>query len=233
VKDGDPQGDGAHGEVESDNGDVDGTSFRSPMKHQRVAHTTPSSVQVMPLPIPELALHSPSTIIGTPFATDSPFEYPFPDNSNSTTSRDALPFISSLNSLSPSSSFPPLSSGSSLTLSSSSSSQSPPLTITPPSVSPLAHFPPDLPQNYSPTHPKLRPGNPPVPPGLIKKRQRWNLGLLRRRGSSGASSSSAGPSPSPEASMPDTTSKQVSNPLRLPRTIQETEEGNTKMQRSD
>jgi hypothetical protein len=46
----------------------------------------------------------------------------------------------------------------------------------------LPHFPtpfqpPQDMHSYSPTHPKMRTGDPPVPPGLVKRRQRWSLGL--------------------------------------------------------
>jgi hypothetical protein len=124
-------------------------------------------------------------------------------------------------------------------MSSSSLSQLPSLSTTPSSVSSFTHHPaPDLCQRYSPTHPKLRPGNPPVPPALVKKRQRWSLNLLQRRSSSG-SSTSAGP----EAASDDTASEGVTYSLRLTRTNEEvvvstsqrqqsTEEGGTQVQRS-
>lgn len=171
---------------------------------------------VMTLALPNVPLHSPSDIIGTPFATDSaPYEYPFPDPSATTiTDRDGLPFSSPWTNLSHSSSFPSLLSGSSFQVSSSSSTL--PSLSTPPSI--MSHFPPDVPHTYSSTHPKLRPINPPVPPALVKKRQRWSLDLLRRR-SSGGSSSDVGPLSSPEALSE--TSVRVSGAFRPDPTNQE------------
>ncbi|KAG5638916.1 hypothetical protein H0H81_008685 [Sphagnurus paluster] len=133
---------------------------------------------------PDLALHSPSTeIMGTPFTTESRFEYPFPD----TASDPAEPVL-----ITPS--FPSFSLSASASLLSSSSSQ--PLThsSSPPSIT--THFPITLTlPAYSSTHPKMRATNPPVPPGLVKRRQRWTLGLLRRRSSSSQSTDSASSEP--------------------------------------
>ncbi|KAF8896536.1 hypothetical protein BD779DRAFT_1496395 [Infundibulicybe gibba] len=104
----------------------------------------------------QISLHSPSQIVGTPFTIDAPpFEYPFPDTSDSSTP-----------STSPSQHF---------------LSTTPPTTSSfSTAFSPTA---PDIP-TYSPTHPKMRAASPPVPPGLAKKRQRWSLGILSRRRSS-------------------------------------------------
>ncbi|KAJ7115874.1 hypothetical protein C8R44DRAFT_216293 [Mycena epipterygia] len=125
----------------------------------------------------DLTLHSPSSmIVGTPFSDSNStrFEYPFPDKASSSSSPEL-----------PSNSSPPLNSPTFSSLSSSPSSSAlatasqPQLVLNAP---PLQHFPasfpppPDLP-NYSPTHPKMRAVNPPVPPALVKRRQRWTLGL--------------------------------------------------------
>jgi len=147
---------------------------------------------------PDLALHSPSNIIGTPFTTTSaPYEYPFPESPTDTDS-GVLP-------------------------SSSSFSQAPSFASSPPR---LTHFPPDLPHNYSPTHPKLRPANPPVPPSLAKKRQQWSLGILRRRSSGNGSasddgSSSSGLLSSPETEVTRAISDRVASPIQESHTTQE------------
>jgi hypothetical protein len=129
----------------------------------------------------DLALHSPSQIVGTPFAVNStPFEYPFPET-NSTSTPHALPVACSLPTLSYNLSQAPFSpsAASSVPLLSSSS----PVHLSSPSPPSMQHYPTSFPPPqdmpaYSPTHPKMRTGNPPVPPGLVKKRQRWSLSLL-------------------------------------------------------
>ncbi|KAF5392175.1 hypothetical protein D9757_001600 [Collybiopsis confluens] len=117
-----------------------------------------------------LPLHSPSSnIIGTPFTVDSyRFEYPFPD-----------PGVSSRPS---SARTPPSLLSSSITLSAPTVA----LSTSPP-------FGPDA-RIYSPTHHKMRiaVGDPPIPPGLVKKRQRWSLGLARRESSFGSGSQTSG-----------------------------------------
>ncbi|KAJ3932212.1 MAG: hypothetical protein NXY57DRAFT_1004017 [Lentinula lateritia] len=108
----------------------------------------------------DLSLHSPSNIVGTPFTVNSaPFEYPFPPNT--TQSSEGL--------------FPPLTPPSLLSASLSLSGPTVALSTSPP-------FGPDA-RSYSPTHPKMRTVDPPVPPGLAKKRQRWSLTLARRESS--------------------------------------------------
>ncbi|KAF9457855.1 hypothetical protein BDZ94DRAFT_1272109 [Collybia nuda] len=141
-----------------------------------------------PMNLTDLTLHSPSSqIVGTPFATNSTrFEYPFPVGSSATETHQA-------NSLTSSPSFPSLVSGSTFPGTSSSSSSPQSLATTPPSLSQFSTvFPLELP-NYSPTHPKMRTGNPPVPPGLVKKRGRWSFGLLRRRSSNSSNGSQSSP----------------------------------------
>lgn len=120
----------------------------------------------------ELTLHSPSHIVGTPFATSSTrFEYPFPD------STAASPLNYS----------PASSPGSCNTCCSSASisfSFNLPLSL-PPSAQfhrPFLHGSSAPATHPSPTHPKLRlQGPPPIPPTLIKKRHRWTLHCLRKK----------------------------------------------------
>lgn len=159
--------------------------------HQLVEAMSQPLLQIPgPLDLSDLTLHSPSShIVGTPFATSSArFEYPFPEGPTTTEPHQAT-------SLTPPLSFPSLASGSTFPGPTSSSSQPQSLATTPPSISRFSPpFSLELP-NYSPTHPKMRTGNPPVPPGLVKKRGRWSLGLLRRRstnGSTGSQSSTGG-----------------------------------------
>lgn len=92
-----------------------------------------------------LTLHSPSSIVGTPFDLSPRFEYPFPagavsepDFSLAAASYPAFPSALAAFSLLSSTSMPAL----------------PPTTARP-----------------APTHPKLRSCQPPVPPGLAKKRR--------------------------------------------------------------
>ena len=122
--------------------------------------STPSSSS-RPMPsIEHLSFHSPSSdIIGTPFDTNSsPFEYPFPDTSDSG---------------SPSS--PQLPSPTFVSLASEASASR--ITARRPSLpAPTLTFP-----DHSATHPKMLVTNPPVPPSLLKKGQRWSLNLKGRR----------------------------------------------------
>lgn len=118
-----------------------------------------------------LQLHSPSTnIIGTPFTvTSTPYEYPFPPNAHASSSSETLftaPYL--------------------LTS---------PLSLSAPTVAVTASpFGPDA-RSYSSTHPKLRTVEPPIPPGLVQKRQRWSLNLTRRDGSFGSQTSDTSTSP--------------------------------------
>ncbi|KIL64443.1 hypothetical protein M378DRAFT_163208 [Amanita muscaria Koide BX008] len=164
-----------------------------------------------------LALHSPSRIVGTPFATTSTrFEYPFPDCSTSSSS----PPISNSPASSPGSC---ASTHSSCTSASSSSSHcsfgtvslsfSLPLSLPPsaqfhrsitlvssPCTSPTGtpgqhdhpHNPPYHHTHHNRSHPKLRLQNPPpIPPTLIIKRNRWNLAYLGLKKDTVASSLSS------------------------------------------
>jgi len=107
----------------------------------------------------DLKLHSPSKIMGTPFAFGSSrFEYPFPPSSSTT----------SQSSLSPSYSLPGVSSS---RCSHSSSVPSMPNSTAPPHHPSNTFFLSQLQLDKEP----------PVPPGLVKKQQRWSMGLLERR----------------------------------------------------
>jgi len=121
--------------------------------------------------MPDLQLHSPSNIIGTPYThSNVPYEYPFPRTPS--LSSDALT--------------PPLLSSFSLSAPTVALSTSPP-------------FGPTLDARvFSPTHPKLRNVDPPVPPTLAKKRQRWSL-TLKRRGSSESSTAAKSVGTGPES----------------------------------
>ncbi|KAG6809894.1 hypothetical protein H0H92_014213 [Tricholoma furcatifolium] len=126
----------------------------------------------LPMTTADPLFHSPSAIVGTPFTSDSRFEYPFPKAGDPS---------------------------SAMILSSSFPSIAPVVPVTTDPVHPLhglssapasiTSFPPIfIPTNLPPyalTHPKMRATPPPVPPGLAKKRQRWSLALpiLRRRNS--------------------------------------------------
>ncbi|TFL03989.1 hypothetical protein BDV98DRAFT_563374 [Pterulicium gracile] len=117
--------------------------------------STPSPPTIS-LPIP-LATHETTDtddFVGTPFGyTSSPFEYPFPDPTGSTSPSD-FP-------ASPPSVFV-----------TRSPLPAPPYTI--------AAIPP-RPRSPTLTHPKLRSASPPVPPSLVRKRARYSLGQLTRR----------------------------------------------------
>ncbi|KAF8813409.1 hypothetical protein BYT27DRAFT_7084257 [Phlegmacium glaucopus] len=123
-----------------------------------------------------LPLHSPSQIVGTPFANDNTrFEYPFPETNRtcSSGSDPPTPGFSSPTTSSPSSgSFPTLSTSSQL--------------LTQLSFPPSSHYP-----SHNATHPKMKvQANPPIPPNLIKRRLKWGLNLLGRRRSSAGSQQS-------------------------------------------
>ena len=134
----------------------------------------------------EIPLNSPSSkIVGTPFAIDNTrFEYPFPDTSSSGSSSATSDFSGSLPSSSCSTSFPTLSTSSQL--------------LTQLSFPPPSHHP-----SCNTTHPKMKlQTNPPIPPNLVKRGLRRNLGFLRRRKSSTGSQQSATSDDDPPASPP-------------------------------
>ncbi|KAJ7634093.1 hypothetical protein DFH06DRAFT_1139547 [Mycena polygramma] len=161
-----------------DNNVIAGDEDENIARKDESAVTPPKTPPPPSIPLPmltnlsDLTLNSPSSmIVGTPFSdSNTRFEYPFPDNVTSdppaNTSPQNSPTFSSLSS-SPSSS----------ALVSMSQPQLVP--NAPPTLQHYpASFPPpsDLP-SYSPTHPKMRAVDPPVPPALVKRRQRFSLGL--------------------------------------------------------
>lgn len=163
--------------------------------------TTPSTLPHLG-DLGDLSFHSPSQIVGTPFAVSSPpFEYPFPDTSLSS---DAASISSTSNS--PPFSFASMSTPPQAALVSASQPHLP----APPAPS-LQHFPASFPppaewQHYSPTHPRMRMADPPIPPGLAKKAKRWSLGLWgRKRSASGDSQASEESPKSARSSSPDGT----------------------------
>lgn len=100
------------------------------------------------LDLSDLSLHSPSSILGTPFDVSPRFEYPFPPSSSSA-EPDALP--TSLNPI-------------------TSPFLAPfPAVFLPTLPSSMPFSRPEA-RCHSPTHPKLQPRDPPVPPTLAKKR---------------------------------------------------------------
>ncbi|KIY68696.1 hypothetical protein CYLTODRAFT_421351 [Cylindrobasidium torrendii FP15055 ss-10] len=128
---------------------------------------------------PNLKLHSPSQIIGTPFAVDLPrFEYPFPAESSRSPPADILSNAPSMTS-SPAS---PLSSAGSL----SSLCGVPTLQSVSVLASTYASPPPEL-QGLSPARVKKRLDTIPVPPSVRHKRKR----PIQRKSSGGEDSDSA------------------------------------------
>ncbi|KAI0635887.1 hypothetical protein C8Q77DRAFT_1155636 [Trametes polyzona] len=109
-----------------------------------------------------LNLHSPSSIVGTPFDISPRFEYPFPPSTCS-------PAFSSIYEIDPVvPAFPALATHV------AAAASLPPLSIS----APLPTFSAVLPgrargesRSFSPTHLKLQPRDPPVPPSLVKKRK--------------------------------------------------------------
>ncbi|KAI0710197.1 hypothetical protein C8Q76DRAFT_695285 [Earliella scabrosa] len=112
-----------------------------------------------------LTLHSPSSIVGTPFDPSPRFEYPFPASCAPPVLQvdPALPSFPIL--ASPLLSFPHMLSG-----------LPPSLPLTIPSLAPSGPAVPTTKvkaefRSFSPTHPKLQAREPPIPPGLVKKRK--------------------------------------------------------------
>ena len=105
------------------------------------------------LSLTSLSLHSPSSIVGTPFDVSPRFEYPFPPSDGNV--EPEMPAVPS---------FMPFTSPFAMALSA---------TFGPPSIPPPS-LPPSISRgearSHSPTHPKLQPRDPPVPPTLAKKR---------------------------------------------------------------
>nr|VWO95159.1 Fork-head domain-containing protein [Ganoderma boninense] len=106
-----------------------------------------------------LILHSPSSIIGTPFDPSPRFEYPFPSAEAPTDVVQELhPIVPSFHLISPVPAFPSI---------------MPPLPLPGPLPLSTVTVPPvklrPKTRNFSPTHPKLQARDPPVPPGLKQK----------------------------------------------------------------
>ncbi|GJE96226.1 hypothetical protein PsYK624_124200 [Phanerochaete sordida] len=100
------------------------------------------------LDLSDLSLHSPSSIVGTPFDVSPRFEYPFPPSGSSAEADSYPPSLNRM--MSP--------------------------FLVPYHSAFLPALPPPLPlsrpeaRSHSPTHPKLQHRDPPVPPTLAKKR---------------------------------------------------------------
>ncbi|PPQ79105.1 hypothetical protein CVT25_002898 [Psilocybe cyanescens] len=163
----------------------------SPLETSR---SSPRRILTMPglADLSDIILHSPSQIVGTPYAINSTrFEYPFPDTV-STHSSGSPPTSSPMNSVLS----PPVASGSSfpvISTSASSSQISSPTFFYPISSSNIS--------SYNSAHPKLRTQtNPPIPPSLARKRTRWSLNLIGRRKSSSAGSQSSATSATSDGS---------------------------------
>lgn len=105
------------------------------------------------LVIEDLSLHSPSSIVGTPFDVSPRFEYPFPSDIPEPPPT-VLPIHASL--AIQFSAFP-----------NTTTVASPTLTLSNP--------PPRESRGFLATHPKLQTREPPIPPGLSKKR--WSLSM--------------------------------------------------------
>ncbi|OBZ72061.1 hypothetical protein A0H81_08031 [Grifola frondosa] len=152
--------------VAVDNGNV----VTSSSDLQPPAHTNPS---VKPhISLDNLSLHSPSSIVGTPFELSPRFEYPFPLSSEMETDTTLSSPLSTL-----SSPLTPLNNPLAFTIPFTTGLPSFPLSSAPRHRSEL--------HSHSPTHPKLHPRDPPVPPGLVKKR-RTIMGSTEVRGRGGS-----------------------------------------------
>ncbi|KAJ7066684.1 hypothetical protein C8F01DRAFT_1347745 [Mycena amicta] len=188
-----PEAGGPTATVDEETGNVDGEPEAAEivdseeLEAQDEVGTGSDRRVTIPMPnLADLALHSPSSLIGTPFSDvhSARFEYPFPELSSS----------------------PEMSSSPSPSASLQASTSQPTLAMNAPPA--LQHFPASFPApselpNYSPTHPKMRAVvPPPEPPSLTKRRQRWKLGLgsLSRKLSLRTQTGPATPSPESEGS---------------------------------
>ncbi|CDO75551.1 hypothetical protein BN946_scf184883.g13 [Trametes cinnabarina] len=122
------------------------------------------SISIKPrIDLGSLNLHSPSSIVGTPFDISPRFEYPFPP----ATSSPPFPSLYDFDPVMPS--FPASASAMSMMPS------MPPSVSIPFAVSSMATSLPGRARvetrGFSPTHPRLQPRDPPVPPSLVKKRK--------------------------------------------------------------
>ncbi|KAI0368599.1 hypothetical protein BV20DRAFT_447276 [Pilatotrama ljubarskyi] len=130
----------------------------------------PPQTSVKPrLDLSSLNLHSPSSIVGTPFDVSPRFEYPFPPATCSPPFPSIYDFDPALPSI------PPLYSHMSAFPS-----------MAPPPASTSTHFMSGAltsrtrgdTRSFSPTHPKLQSRDPPIPPSLVKKRRLHKAGTL-------------------------------------------------------
>jgi len=198
-----------------------------PAEEQPAEESTPSRPKATPLSTPlsmpnlaELTLHSPSSmIVGTPFSDvhSTRFEYPFPAEIQKA-SVSGSPELSSHTPPQTSPTFSSLSSSPSSSMLVSTSQ--PQLALNAPPI--LQHYPASFPPpselpSYSPTHPKMRTVDPPVPPALVKRRQRFTLGLslekLSRKLSLRGGGAAAGPT-SPGTPDPDVPHRRATSEKR-------------------
>ncbi|EGN99218.1 hypothetical protein SERLA73DRAFT_182101 [Serpula lacrymans var. lacrymans S7.3] len=142
-----------------------------PRRSKSASHRSISQLKTV---LSDPSFHSPSQIVGTPFDIGpSPFEYPFPRGESPTTSEPNLPLSSSLpaapvSHVAHSHSLPPI---------------NPPWAPLVSKSFPLI-APPPIKANLSSSHPKLRQGavrEPPIPPGLAKKRHQFSMSSQSRR----------------------------------------------------
>ncbi|KAI0749369.1 hypothetical protein C8Q80DRAFT_619996 [Daedaleopsis nitida] len=131
-----------------------------------IEHAPPHTAAKPRIELSSLNLHSPSSIVGTPFDLSPRFEYPFPNPCAPPVVQDVTveavpPSISMLTSplsvMSPILNFMPGS-----------------LPLSMPSFNQSFASKPKAESRFSPTHPKLHARDPPVPPSLVKKRKLRN-----------------------------------------------------------
>ncbi|KAI9057344.1 hypothetical protein FKP32DRAFT_1681704 [Trametes sanguinea] len=132
------------------------------VSHDPLDHVPPAPSMKPRIDLGSLNLHSPSSIVGTPFDISPRFEYPFPP----ATCSPPFPSVYEFDPVMPF--FPALASAMSMPC------VPPPVSI-PFAVSPIAASLPGRTRvetrGFSPTHPRLQPRDPPVPPSLVRKRR--------------------------------------------------------------
>ncbi|RPD60032.1 hypothetical protein L226DRAFT_523080 [Lentinus tigrinus ALCF2SS1-7] len=114
------------------------------VSHDSFESSPPQPILKPRLDLGTIVLHSPSSIVGTPFDPSPRFEYPFPTSGCSPHLHQHLDPAMSFSTILSS----PLFGG---------------------AIPPKAKS--DV-RSFSPTHPKFHPRDPPVPPGLVKRRLR-------------------------------------------------------------
>ncbi|KAI0661692.1 hypothetical protein C8Q70DRAFT_932014 [Cubamyces menziesii] len=134
---------------------------------QELPEDAPPQTSVKPgrIDLGNLNLHSPSSIVGTPFDSSPRFEYPFPP----ATCSPPFPSLFEFDPLMPSFPYAALSAAPPVV---------PPVSIPGyplPSIASFVSLPgrarTETRSGFSPTHPRLQPRDPPVPPSLVKKRR--------------------------------------------------------------